>query len=127
MNRFYRLGSRVKGVKTIRWTRKKGFTLVEVLLVVVILGLLAMVAIPRFAQSDNDARQNVCDMNVALLNSQIELYALNNSGTYPVDQDEFESLILNNTSLFPGGAPACPEGEVYVYNATTKRVTPHTH
>ena len=127
MNRFYRLGSRVKGVKTIRWTRKKGFTLVEVLLVVVILGLLAMVAIPRFAQSDDDARQNVCDMNVALLNSQIELYALNNSGTYPVDQDEFESLILNNTDLFPDGAPVCPEGDAYTYNATTDRVTAHTH
>ena len=110
-----------------RWTGKKGFTLVEVLLVVVILGLLAMVAIPRFVHSGTDAKTNACKANVALLNSQIELYAATNDGTYPADQAEFGTLILNNTDLFPDGPPACPYGDPYVYNATTKRVTAHSH
>ena len=107
--------------------KKKGFTLVEVLLVVVILGLLAMVAIPRFVQSGTSAKTNACRANVSLINSQIELYAVTHDNTYPVDQAEFSGLILNNTDVFPDGAPVCPYGDPYVYNVTTKRVTPHSH
>ncbi len=106
---------------------KKGFTLVEVLLVVVILGLLAMVAIPRFVQSGTTAKANTCQANVSLLNSQIELYAVTHDNTYPADQAEFGALILNNTDLFPDGAPECPYGATYQYSAATKRVTPHSH
>ena len=108
-------------------TKRKGFTLIEVLLVVVILGLLAMVAIPRFVQSGTSAKTNACQANVSLMNSQIELYAVTHDNTYPADPVEFQSLILNNTEIFPDGAPVCPYGTAYVYNATTKRVTAHDH
>jgi len=103
--------------------KRVGFTLVEVLLVVVILGLLAMVAIPRFAASGDDAKLKTYKSNVALLNSQIELYAVDNDGTYPANQTEFESMVLNNTDMFPDGAPEDPYGSGWTYNSTTKRVT----
>ena len=106
---------------------KKGFTLVEVLLVVVILGLLAMVAIPRFVQSGTTAKENACQANVSLLNSQIELYAVTHDNAYPADQAEFGTLILNNRNLFPDGAPECPYEDTYQYSAATKRVTAHSH
>jgi prepilin-type N-terminal cleavage/methylation domain-containing protein len=106
---------------------KKGFTLVEVLLVVVILGLLAMVAIPRFVQSGTSAKENACQANVSLLNSQIELYAVTHDNAYPADQAEFGTLILNNRNLFPDGAPECPYEDTYQYSAATKRVTAHSH
>jgi general secretion pathway protein G len=110
-----------------RRAKRKGFTLVEVLLVVVILGLLAMVAIPRFVHSGTSAKTNACQANVSLLNSQIELYAVTHDNTYPASQAEFESLVLNSKDLFPDGAPECPYGDPYVYDTTTKRVTSHDH
>jgi prepilin-type N-terminal cleavage/methylation domain-containing protein len=51
----------------------QGFTLVELLVVVLILGALAFIAIPRIGQSSTTAKKNACDTNVDLLNSQIEL------------------------------------------------------
>ena len=107
--------------------KRTGFTLVELLLVVVILGLLAAVAIPRLASSSTDAKKNTCKANIALINSQIELYATNNGGTYPADSTTFNASIVNNKDLFPDGAPVCPYGTAYTYDPTTKRAEPHSH
>ena len=101
---------------------KRGFTLVELLVVVLILGALAAIAIPRISQSAESAKINACKTNVDLINSQIELYYAN-TGDWPADLD----TIVGDTDYFPDGPPECPLGTSYVYSSTLHRVSDHSH
>ena len=55
---------------------QKGFTLVEILIVVIILGILAAIVIPQFTSASDDARKNSLTSQVQTLRSQVELYKL---------------------------------------------------
>ena len=61
----------------------KGFTLVEILIVVVILGILAAIVVPQFTNAANEARQGNVATQTSTLENQIELYAAQNNGIYP--------------------------------------------
>ena len=62
---------------------RSGFTLVEILIVVIILGVLAAVAIPQFTSSTDDAKTSALDMTLSELRNAIELYFHQHGGTYP--------------------------------------------
>jgi len=62
--------------------RQTGFTLVELLIVVIILGILAAIVLPQFTSSTNDAKSSALDSNLAALRSSIELY-YQQHGAYP--------------------------------------------
>ena len=66
-----------------RKTMAKGFTLVEILIVVVILGILAAIVVPQFTNAANEARMGNIRTQTSTLENQIELYAAQNSGAYP--------------------------------------------
>ena len=55
---------------------KKGFTLVEILIVVVILGILAAIVIPQFTNASTEARESSLTNNLQSVRSQIELYKI---------------------------------------------------
>jgi len=55
---------------------RKGFTLVEIMIVVAIIGLLAAIAIPSFVKSRNTARQNACINNLRQIDSAKEQAAM---------------------------------------------------
>jgi prepilin-type N-terminal cleavage/methylation domain-containing protein len=63
--------------------RRCGFTLIEVLIVVVIMAVLAATIIPQFSSSTKDAQTSTVSFNSKTLRSQIELYRANHLSTYP--------------------------------------------
>jgi general secretion pathway protein G len=68
-----------------RSIRKGGFTLVEILIVVIILGILAAIVIPQFTSASQDARKNSLSSQLQTLRSQIELYKLQHLDQLPVN------------------------------------------
>ena len=63
--------------------RRGGFTLVEVLIVVVIMAVLAATIIPQFSDSTRDAQRNTANFNLHTLRSQIQLYKAQHDGKVP--------------------------------------------
>ena len=74
----------------------KGFTLVEILIVVVILGILAAIVIPQFANASNDALKGTLQTQLQTISSQLELYRVRNVGSYPPD-------LISDTTNFGWG------------------------
>jgi prepilin-type N-terminal cleavage/methylation domain-containing protein len=85
-----------------KMSKRKGITLIELLIVVIILGALAALAIPRISTSATTAKQNTCDTNVDVINSQMEVYFAE-KGEYPADTD----ALFADANYFPEGAPIC--------------------
>lgn len=101
----------------IQKSRKRGgFSLLELLAVVTILGIIAVVVIPRISVSAGTAKENANAQNKAEINSAIERYYFE-EGKYPTKIDDLA------TDYFPDGVPTNPVTEkAYTINATTHRV-----
>jgi prepilin-type N-terminal cleavage/methylation domain-containing protein len=100
---------------------RKGFTLIEVMIVVAIIGILAAIGIPRYVQSTNDAKAKGCSANIANMNAQWESKYVR-TGAYGT-----LAALTGDTAYFPDGAPVCPFGTAYADANSDNRVDPHTH
>ena len=104
---------------------RKGFTLVELMIVVLILGALAAIAVPRILGGAATAKANACRTNIDMINSQIELYYANN-GSWPANLQ----TITQDTDYFPDGEPTCPVTDATYANALVNNrvdTTGHNH
>lgn len=63
--------------------RTSGFTLVEILIVVVILGILAAIVIPQFTSASQEAIKGALQSQLQTISSQVELYRVRNAGQLP--------------------------------------------
>jgi general secretion pathway protein G len=68
--------------------RKSGFTLVEILVVVVVLGILAAIVIPHFTEAGNETRTSALSTDLRRIRSQIELYKFQHNEQLPAATGE---------------------------------------
>ncbi len=114
------------------WNRKwgrKGFTLIELMIVIVIIGILATLLIPRIMERPEEARRIKAKMDIKTIESALKLYKIDN-GVYPSTEQGLEALIKKPTiSPLPkkwrdGGylegtsVPKDPWGNPYYYTAS---------
>ncbi len=88
---------------------KQGFTLVEIMIVVAIIGLLAAIAIPSFVKSRNTARTNACINNLRQIDSGKEQLAMATSLAN-------DAVVVNaDVDAYMKSARSCPAGGAYTY------------
>ena len=87
---------------------KKGFTLVEIMIVVAIIGLLAAIAIPNFVNARTTARNKACQANLKQIEGAIQVWAIDNNiaGTAAVTWGDIVPDYLKRM-------PECPSGGTY--------------
>ena len=77
--------------------KTRGFTLIEVMIVVVILGILAAVVIPKILDRPDQARVAAAKADIAVIMQQLKLYRLDNT-FYPTTDQGLQALTVKPTS-----------------------------
>jgi prepilin-type N-terminal cleavage/methylation domain-containing protein len=104
-------------------SRQRGFTLFELLLAILLLGILAALLLGRF-QNSPQARINACYVNKGNIEVQVQLW-YRQKANWPANN---LSDIGADTDYFPDGPPTCPvDSTVYTLDAATHEVTGHSH
>lgn len=96
-----------------RRTSKRGFTLVEILIVVSILGILAALVVPQFSSAADTSRENSAKVTIYRIRQQLELYKQQHAGQWP-SLANFEAQMVQASNLdgdtAAPGTPGYPFG-----------------
>jgi len=89
-----------------RTSSNKGFTLVEIMIVVAIIGLLAAIAIPNFVRARTQSQKNACINNLRQIDGAVQTWALETK------QAANANVSFTDISSYLKNAVICPEGGV---------------
>lgn len=89
----------------------RGFTLIELLIVLAIIGIIGAIAVPRYTASLQKAKESACAANIAVLESAVMRYWIDNDETYPAKISDLEPQYIKEV-------PTCPahSGHEYLIN-----------
>ncbi len=100
-------------MKTNKTSRKAGFTLVEIMIVVAIIGLLASIAIPNFIKARATAQQNACINNLRQIDGAINEWALETGQSSGVGVGTIQTVSAYIKLNSVNSVPSCPAGGTY--------------
>lgn len=105
---------------------RRGLSLVEVLAVVAILGVLAVMVLPRIMANSDETNKNACYLHIGNIEVQVQQFFRDNAA-WP--QDNLSDMVPpGTTGYFPEGLPVCPmTGSAYTIDPTTHEVVGHDH
>jgi general secretion pathway protein G len=111
----------MKSIKRSRYSSRRGFTLVELLLVLVILGILAALVLPKFTGRTEQARNTAAQTQIASFGTALDAFEVD-TGSYPRGQDGLNQLIVQPSDVtnwrgpyLKDAIPLDPWGHAYVY------------
>lgn len=97
-----------------RWKNQRGFTLVELMVVVAIIGILVSIAVPSYQKVTETARKNACQANMRAVLGAVQIIRMENAGIDPAGRlDEQHALMA--VKLF-SEVPTCPSGGDLYYS-----------
>ena len=106
----------------IKQKRASGFTLVEIMIVVAIIGLLIAVAVPNFSKMRKDAQKTACHAQLKQIDGSKEMWATQEKRA---DGDTPSESQLG--AYFKDGMPGCPGGGVYTIGAVGNQASCSIH
>jgi len=102
-------------------TRSQGFTMIELMVVIVILGILAAAIVPQLIGRDDIAKVAVAKSDIRNISNALSMYKLDN-GNFPTTEEGLDALVVPTESArnwAPGGylpkLPIDPWGNQYLY------------
>lgn len=93
---------------------RRAFTLLELLVVVLIIGIIAMIVAPRVSVTTSTAEDAVQSHHLTQLNDLVELYHM--------DNESWPTALTDLSAYLPDGVPTPPTGGSYTINGTSHRV-----
>lgn len=100
----------------VQTSTKSGFTLVEIMIVVAIIGLLVAVALPNFVHARSSAQQNACINNLRQIDGAAQTWALEHNKT-STDTYGLTSILPYIKLDSNGNIPGCPASGSYAPGA----------